>query len=122
MLGSELLFCVRLLLFLLAAPLRTSILAVVAPVVTALHPTRLRISIRCGEHHRRYCEARRNRQPCQGKKSLDGKTASDLILSHITSSCLAVKFPNRLLSKLIHVKKWPTSELWRASAAAPTTP
>ena len=65
----ELLCCfLCFLLFFLTAPLSTSLLAVSAPLVTSLRPSRLRSSICCGEHRRWRCKAQRSRQS-KGKSS-----------------------------------------------------
>src|SRR4029079_16383877 len=57
-----------LLLFLFAAPLGASFLAVATPLVTPLHPLRLRISICRDQHRCRYCDAYGSRQ-AQTRKS-----------------------------------------------------
>src|SRR4029078_8462727 len=57
-----------LLLFLFAAPLGASFLAVATPLVTPLHPLRLRISICRDQHRSRYCDAYGSRQ-AQKRKS-----------------------------------------------------
>ena len=57
-----------LLLFLFAAPLGASFLTVATPLVTPLHPLRLRISICCRQHRRWNCKAHRGRQ-AQKRKS-----------------------------------------------------
>src|SRR4029078_6214780 len=57
-----------LLLFLFAAPLGASFLAVATPLVTPLHPLRLRISICRDQHRCRYCDAYGSRQ-AQKRKS-----------------------------------------------------
>jgi hypothetical protein len=48
--------------FSFGAPLGASFVAVGTPLVTPLHPLRLRISIYCRQHRRWNCKAHRGRQ------------------------------------------------------------